>query len=99
MKVCFQGATGEATDLKQCNPELTVLPCASVVPVAGGGVLVTLVDSASDPRVHVIDTLGVLEENPKSFATKGTVGKVFKIKGTSAPRRSARTPHRRLHLV
>jgi YVTN family beta-propeller protein len=82
VKVCFQGATGKPTDLKRCNPELTALPCANVGAGRGGGVLVTLVDSAGDPRFHVIN-VGVLEENPTAFATKGTVGKVFKIKGTS----------------
>jgi hypothetical protein len=54
-----------------------------VVAVAGSGVQVTLVDSATDPRAHVVDTLGVIAENPKSLPAKGTVGKVYKIKGTT----------------
>ncbi len=82
VKVCFQGAGGKPADLKKCSPTLTVLPCANVGAGPGGGVLVTLVDSAGDPRFHVLN-VGVLEENPTAFATKGTVGKAFKIKGTN----------------
>jgi hypothetical protein len=83
VKICFQGATGAPSYLKKCNRNLTVLPCASVVPAAFGGVQVSLVDSATDPRAHVVDTLGVVAENPKSLPSKGTVGKDYKIKGTT----------------
>jgi len=83
VKVCFQGATGAPVYLKKCNPKLSVLPCASVTAASGGGVDVTLVDSATDPRAHIVDALGVIAETPTSIGTKATVGKVFTIKGTT----------------